>query len=160
VSRRPYLGRGLVLRTAVLIRMERSLCRDLLPLPLPFGDVGVRAERLCRHSLRRVHKRLRWQQWANDAVFSLNEMYGIDSPSSSLVFRPPLGSGRAWTTRSHRFFILATLLLKSLPRDPLMRSAARALVMVSTSSALESRLTHAFWHCRRLEAFLVLPRVF
>ena len=71
--------------------MARSLRRDLLPLPLPFEDVAVRSERLCRHSVRRVQKRLRQQQWANDAVFSISEMYGVDSSSSSQLFTPSLG---------------------------------------------------------------------
>ena len=51
--------------------------RDLLPLPLPFGDVfDGPANHPSRWVRRRVRAKQSWQGWANDGVVALNHLSG------------------------------------------------------------------------------------
>ena len=56
------------------------VARDLLPCPLPFPEVAgaevVTAEGVSRAVRSRLRRKAGWMSWANDAVRSMNEMYG------------------------------------------------------------------------------------
>ena len=58
--------------------------REVLPCPLPFGDLHVPSSGgICGSTLRRLRGSFQWKSWANDCMTSLNEMYG-GSPSECL----------------------------------------------------------------------------
>ena len=53
--------------------------RELLPAPIPFPDVAAAVAAfgtLSRSSRRRLAREVGWQQWANDGVNTVNDMYG------------------------------------------------------------------------------------
>ena len=64
----------------------QSRSSDVLPLPIPHPGAGILrgAYHLSRAMRRRLHSQGEWQAWANDAVRSLDSMYGSKKASGSL----------------------------------------------------------------------------
>lgn len=58
--------------------------RDLFPLRRPYPEAGelLRAHHPSRWTRRRLHRRGHWQEWANDAARTLNELAGHSSFAS------------------------------------------------------------------------------
>ena len=81
-------GKGLGVLLAESVQQgNRSVSRELLPLPLPFlENEHVESEHLrclSRAVRSRVVRRVGWQGWANDGVRSMNEIYSKTSASEA-----------------------------------------------------------------------------
>ena len=66
--------------------------REILPCPLPFGDLGApTAGGVCGTTFRRLRGAFHWKSWANDCMESLNEMYGGGGSDALSAVRPSAG---------------------------------------------------------------------
>ena len=60
----------------------RAMPKTLLPLPVPFPSVQWHSHhKVSRSILRRAHSKIGWQSWANEGVYTVNQLNGVPGPS-------------------------------------------------------------------------------